>query len=135
VHCCAKWLDADSLAAFLQLGMQPVQTVQAAEPITRGDMRPAPALRRNPAAVATSAQWSYQHDAHRCSTRPLTANQRLAVLEPSAGHIPVSGRLTHARQDFPAGDGAYAPAYPVYLRQLAYSLSALGGVPSVGFEP
>jgi hypothetical protein len=32
------------MAAFLQLGMQPIQTIQAAEPVTSGDMRPALAL-------------------------------------------------------------------------------------------
>jgi hypothetical protein len=64
---------ADSLAAFLQLGMQPVQTVQAAEPVASGDMRPALALRRNATAVGTPAQWPYQYDTHHCSTQALTA--------------------------------------------------------------
>jgi hypothetical protein len=60
------------LAAFLQLGMQPVQTVQAAEPVASGDMRPSLALRRNAAAVGTPAHWPYQHDTHHCSTHALT---------------------------------------------------------------
>jgi hypothetical protein len=63
---------ADSLAAFLQLGMQPVQTVQAAEPVASGGMRPALARRRNAAAVGTPGHWPYQHDTHHCSTQALT---------------------------------------------------------------
>lgn len=63
---------ADSLVAFLQLRMKPVQTVQAAEPVASGDMRPAPALRRNAAAVGTPAHWPYQHNTHHCSTQALT---------------------------------------------------------------
>jgi hypothetical protein len=63
---------ADSLAVFVQLGMQPVQTVQAAEPVASGDMRPSLALRRNAAAVGTPAHWPYQHDTHHCSTHALT---------------------------------------------------------------
>src|SRR5262245_26468129 len=88
--------------------MEAVQTVQAAEIVTCGDMRPALALRRNAASVGTPAQRSYQHDTHRCSTQPLTttgaafaaafgfcANQRLAVLE--------TFRRAHTRQ---------RPSYP-----------------------
>ena len=63
---------ADSLVAFLQLGMKPVQTVHSAEPVASGDMRPAPALRRNAAAVGTPAHWPYQHDTHHCSMQGLT---------------------------------------------------------------
>jgi hypothetical protein len=36
---------------FLQLGVQPIQTVQAAEPIAIGNVRPALAFRRYTAAV------------------------------------------------------------------------------------
>ena len=48
---------ADSLAAFLQLGMQPVQTVQAAEPVASGDMRPALAEIWDTAGIIRK-QWS-----------------------------------------------------------------------------
>ena len=41
----------DSLTRFLQLGVQPVQTVQAAEPIAIGNVRPALAFSRYTAAV------------------------------------------------------------------------------------
>ena len=41
----------DSLTPFLQLGVQPVQTVQAAEPIAIGNVRPALAFGRYTAAV------------------------------------------------------------------------------------
>ena len=41
----------DSLTPFFQLGVQPVQTVQAAEPIAIGNVRPALAFKRYTAAV------------------------------------------------------------------------------------
>ena len=55
---------ADSLALFRQLGMQPIQTVQAAEPIAIGNVRPALAVGRYPAAVGAPAHRPYQYDAH-----------------------------------------------------------------------
>ena len=64
---------AGSQAAFLQLGMQPVQTVQAAEPVAFGDMRPAVTLRRNAAAVGTPAHRPDQDDTHHCSTQTQSA--------------------------------------------------------------
>ena len=71
---------ADSLALFRQLRMQPIQTVQAAEPIAIGNVRPALAFRRYPAAVGAPVHRPYQYDAHNLLQEPFGATTTRVIL-------------------------------------------------------
>ena len=82
-------------------------------------MRPQLAHRRNgpinTTLIAAPHNLSLPTNALLCSNLPQGTYPSVAV-------------LLMPNRTLPLDDGAYGPAYPVYLRQLAYSLSALGGI-------